>query len=252
MTTNSSRPVALITGGTTGIGLATARALHAEGYAVLVTGQNPDTLEAARRMLPEEVLVFRADARSASDAERVAGKIKERFGKVDVAFLNAGVGRLMPIEAVDEAAYEEHFGINVKGQFFTLQKVLPLLTRGGSVIFSGALGPKKGIPNWSVYSATKGALLAMVPALAVELAPRGIRVNAVSPGPIDTPAMDRLGLPAEVMRGFKETIGARVPLGRFGVAEEVASLVVFLVSAGASYITGANIVIDGGLGVSAI
>jgi NAD(P)-dependent dehydrogenase (short-subunit alcohol dehydrogenase family) len=247
----SSRPAALITGGTTGIGLATARALHAEGYAVLVTGQNPDTLAAARRALPEDVVVFRADSRVIADAERVAGELKERFGKVDVVFLNAGAGRFIPIEAVDEAAYEEHFNLNIKGQFFTLQKALPLLTRGGSVIFTGALGVTKGIPNWSVYSATKGALLALVPALAVELAPRGIRVNAVTPGPTDTPAMDRLGLPAEAMRAFRETLSARSPLGRFGVAEEVASVVAFLVSPKASYITGANIVIDGGLSVSA-
>jgi NAD(P)-dependent dehydrogenase (short-subunit alcohol dehydrogenase family) len=250
MTTPSSRPVALITGGTTGIGLATARALHAEGYAVLVTGQNPDTLAAAQRELPEDVVVFRADSRSIGDAERVAGEIEKRFGKVDVVFLNAGAGRFMPIEAVDEAAYDEHFSVNVKGQFFTLQNVLPLLARGGSVIFCGALGPKKGAPNWSIYSATKGALLAMVPALAVELAPRGIRVNAVTPGPIDTPAWDRLGLPAEAMRGFKEMVSARVPLGRFGVDEEVARVVAFLVSPGASYITGASIAIDGGLGAS--
>jgi NAD(P)-dependent dehydrogenase (short-subunit alcohol dehydrogenase family) len=250
MTTLNSRPVALITGGTTGIGLATARLLNAEGYAVLVTGQNHDTLAAARRALPEDVVVIRADARSIADAERVAGELKKRFGKVDAVFLNAGSGRFMPIEAVDEAAYDEHFSINVKGQFFTLQKVLPLLTRGGSVIFCGALGVKKGAPNWSVYSATKGALLAMVPALAVELAPRGIRVNAVTPGPTDTPAWDKLGLPAEAMREFRDMVSARVPLGRFGVDEEVARVVAFLVSPGASYITGANIAIDGGLGAS--
>lgn len=241
------KQIALITGGTTGIGLATARVLHAQGFAVLVTGQNPDTLAAAKRALPDDVVVFRADARSVADAERVAAELRQRFGKVDVAFLNAGVGRMLPIEAVDEATYNEHFDVNVKGQFFTLQKILPLLGEGSSVIFTGATGAEKGIPNWSVYTGTKGALLSMVRALAVELAPRKIRVNMVTPGAIDTPAWGKLGLPAEVLSAFGENIGARVPLGRFGSDEEVARTVAFLASSAASYITGTNIVVDGGL-----
>jgi NAD(P)-dependent dehydrogenase (short-subunit alcohol dehydrogenase family) len=247
MTTPSSRPVAVITGGTTGIGLATARVFHAQGFTVLVTGQNPDTLAAAQCALPDDVVVFRADARSITDADRVADELRQRFGKVDVAFLNAGIGRMLPLEAIDEAFYDEHFDINVKGQFFTLQKILPLLGKGSSVIFNGALGAERGLANWSVYGGTKGALLSMVRALSVELAPRGIRVNAVSPGPIETPAFSKLGLPAEMLRALKQGVAARAPLGRFGSDEEVARTVAFLASPAASYITGINLPVDGGL-----
>lgn len=237
----------LITGGTTGIGLATARVFHAEGYAVVVTGQNPDTLAAAQRTLPGDVVVLRADARSIPDAGKVAAELRQRFGKVDVAFLNAGIGRMLPLEAIDEAAFDEHFDVNVKGQFFTLQKILPLLGPGSSVIFTGSTSAEKGFPNWSVYSATRGALGSMVRALAVEFAPRGIRVNMVTPGPIDTPAIGKLGLPAAALAGLRENIAARTPAGRFGSDEEVARTVAFLGSSAASYINGANLVVDGGL-----
>lgn len=247
MTTHSSHPTALITGGTTGMGLATARVLHTQGFTVLVTGQNPHTIATAQRVLPDDVVVFRADLRSIADAELVASELQQRFGKLDVAFLNAGVGRMLPLEAVNEVTYDEHFDVNVKGQFFTLQKILPLLGKGSSVIFTGANGAMKGIPNWSVYSGTKGALLSMVRALAVELAPRKIRVNMVTPGPMDTPAIGKLGLPAEALDAFRESIAARIPLGRFGSGEEIAGMVAFLASSAASFITGTNIIVDGGL-----
>jgi len=241
----NSRPVALITGGTTGIGLATAR-LFAKEFAVVVTGRNPDTLAEARRTLPDDVVVLAADARSMSDTERVAAELTQRFGRVDAVFLNAGIGSLMPLEAVDEAFYDEHFEVNVKGQVFLLQKVLPLLTPGSSVVFNVALGVFRAIPNWSVYSATKGALLSFMRALSVELASREIRVNAVTPGPIDTPALDRLGLDVDARNSLREA----VPLGRLGSAEDVAQVVVFLTSSAAAFITGAEIAIDGGLRVA--
>jgi NAD(P)-dependent dehydrogenase (short-subunit alcohol dehydrogenase family) len=240
-------PAALITGGTTGIGLATARVLHAEGFAVLITGQNPDTLAAAERTLPNDVVILRADARVPADIDTVAAEAKERFGKLDLVFLNAGVGRFASLESIDEAFYDEHFEINVKGQFFTLQRVLPMLGDGSSVIFNSALSAELGEADWSVYSATKGALLSMTRALAVELAPRGIRVNAVCPGPVDTPAFAKLGLPAEARDGFRTDMAARVPLGRLGSDDDVARTVAFLASPAAGFITGANLVIDGGL-----
>lgn len=247
MATQAVKSVALITGGTTGIGFATARLLHEKGFAVLVTGANPETLAAAQRSLPREVVVLKADARSLSDAARVAQELKQRFGRLDFAYLNAGVSRMLPLAAVDEAFFDEHFDITVKGQLFILQQILPLLTKGASVLFTTAVGAEKGLPNYSVASATRGATAALVPALAAELAPRGIRVNAIRPGPIDTPAMGKLGLPADVIAGFREMIPQRVPLGRMGTPEEVADVAAFLASSAARYITGTTIDVDGGM-----
>jgi NAD(P)-dependent dehydrogenase (short-subunit alcohol dehydrogenase family) len=251
MAAATERPVAFITGGTTGIGLATAQLLHRLGFAIVVTGANPETLAAARCSLPGEVVVLKVDARILSDTARVAEELKQRFGRVDFAFLNAGIGRMLPLEAVDEAAFDEHFDVNVKGQFFALQKILPLLSEGGSVLFTSAVGAQRGFPAWSVYSATKGAISGLVPALAAELAPRGIRVNAIRPGPIETPAFDKLGLPAEMTAAFRQGIPQRVPLGRFGTVEEVAEVAAFLASPAARYITGTTIDVDGGMSSAA-
>jgi NAD(P)-dependent dehydrogenase (short-subunit alcohol dehydrogenase family) len=247
MASRSEQPVALVTGGTTGIGHATASLLKRHGYEVLVTGANPETLAAAERTLPKGVVVLEADARSIPDAERVADELNRRFGKLNFLYLNAGVSRMLPLEASDEAFFDEHFDTNVKGQFFTLQKVLPLIGEGGSILFTTSVGAVQGIANYSVALATKGATAAFVPALAAELAPRGIRVNAIRPGPIDTAAFDKLGLPKEAIAGFRQMIPGRVPLGRFGTAEEVAEVAVFLASPAASYITGSVIDVDGGM-----
>lgn len=250
MTTSTSAPVALVTGGTTGIGLATAQVLHKRGYAVMVTGRNPDTLAAAQRVLPDDVVVFRADARSVADADAVAAELSRRFGKLDLAFLNAGVTSLVPLEALDEETYDWHFDTNLKGQVFLLQKVLPLLGRGSSVVLTSSTGSDRGNPGMAVYAATKGAQLSLMRTLAVELAPRGIRVNAVSPGPIETPMMTKLGMPADKLDDFKVSFAARIPTGRFGTPEEIANAVAFLGSAEASYITGANLVADGGRSIA--
>jgi len=250
MTTSTSAQVALVTGGTTGIGLATAQVLHKRGYAVMVTGRNADSLAAAQRVLPDDVVVFRADARSVADADAVAAELSRRFGKLDLAFLNAGVTRLVPLEALDEETYDWHFDTNLKGQVFLLQKVLPLLGRGSSVVLTSSTGSDRGNPGMAVYAATKGAQLSLMRTLAVELAPRGIRVNAVSPGPIETPMMTKLGMPADKLDDFKVSFAARIPTGRFGTPEEIGNAVAFLGSAEASYITGANLVVDGGRSIA--
>ncbi|WP_255951375.1 SDR family oxidoreductase [Streptomyces odontomachi] len=244
-------PAALITGGTSGIGKATAELLHERGYRVMVTGQNPETLEIARKELPGDVVVFQADARSVPDAERVADEVRTRFGSLDTLFLNAGITRPAPVEAVDEATFDELFNINAKGQFFTLQKTLPLLAEGASVIFTVGIGVTRGLAGNSVTAASRGALLAMVPSLAVELAPRRIRVNAVSPGAIETPIWAKSGMPPEMLEQFAESVATRVPFGRFGTAREVAEVVAFLASDAAGYVTGQDIAVGGGSGIGA-
>jgi NAD(P)-dependent dehydrogenase (short-subunit alcohol dehydrogenase family) len=243
----STQPVAVVTGGTTGIGYAAAVGFHKRGYAVLVTGNNPHTLAQARERLPADVVVLPADSAEIASVEVIAGEVESRWGRMDTVVLNAGVGRMVPIEAVDEAFFDEHVAVNVKGPFFTLQKLLPLLTTGGSVVVTSAIGAHLGTPNWSVYTATKGALQAMVRALAAELAPRGIRVNSVSPGPIDNAAFVKLGLAPAALEGFKAALPQRIPLGRFGAEDETARVITFLASTDASFITGEDIRVDGGL-----
>ena len=238
--------IALVTGGTTGIGLATARLFHAQGARVIVTGQNPDTLEAARRELPDDVVVLRADARSIADADRLADEVRRRFGRLDVLFLNAGIARIAPLEAVDEAFYDDVMDINVKGVVFTLQKLLPLLATGASVLVNTSVVDQRGVANWSVYSASKGALSALVRSLAVELAPRQIRVNAIAPGPTETPIFGK-AMPTDVIATVRTALESKIPLGRFGVGGDVAHAALFLASPSSAFLTGIELPVDGGL-----
>ena len=237
---------ALITGGTSGIGRATASLLHRTGYRVAVTGSTPESVAQARADLPADVLVLRADARSRDDTDRVIAAVGERFGRLDVLFLNAGLVRGLPIEAYDEATVDDLFAVNFKGQFFTLQKALPLLDDGGSIVLTVGIGVTRGVGAGSAAAASKGALLGLVPSLALELAPRRIRVNAVSPGAIATGIWARLGLEAAT-----DAVAAQVPFGRLGTPDEIAEVVAFLASPGAAYLTGENIVVGGGSGLRA-
>jgi len=237
----------LITGGTSGIGRATAELFHAAGARVVVTGHDPVSLGAARRELPASVHVVAADARSIADATHLAQFVAQELGHLDVVFLNAGIARLAPFEAVEEAFYTDHMDVNVKGVVFTLQKVLPLVREGGSVIVTTSVAGAKGASNLSIYAASKGAVLALVRSLAVELAPRRIRVNAVCPGPTHTRIQSKFGLPPEVQAAVEKDFSRKIPLGRFGHASEVAQAVLFLGSAAASYINGAELPLDGGL-----
>lgn len=237
----------LITGGTTGIGLATAQLLAKEGAKVIVTGRNPETLAAAKDLLPKGVVILKSDAGSLSDAQALGEEVKKHTSKLDGAFLNAGVGQFAPIEAATPKQYDDMYNINVRGPFFQLQSLLPLLANPSSVVFNASIAGSIAFPTTALYSGTKAVIISFGKTLAVELAPRGIRVNVVSPGPIETPIMKKLDLPAEVQKGFEETILAKSFLKRLGKPEEVAKAVRFLLSEESSFVIGSEVIVDGGV-----
>lgn len=239
-------PAILITGGTSGIGLATAKLLHTRGFRVAVTGRSAEGIDRARGQLPDDVLIIQADSGSLSDTERAVDRIADGFGELTALFLNAGVTRQAPLPEVDEQSFDELFEANTKGAYFMLQRALPLMRDNSAIVITVGTGVLRGLVNGSALAASRGALLAMLPSIAKELAPRQIRVNAISPGAIDTPMWRNRGSVDEVS-AMMSAVAATIPFGRFGTAEEVAATVAFLVSDDSSYITGQNIVVGGGL-----
>jgi NAD(P)-dependent dehydrogenase (short-subunit alcohol dehydrogenase family) len=239
--------VALITGGTSGIGLETARQFRDQGAQVIVTGVNPQRLEAATKELGPDALVIAADLRRPADLDHLIEVIGEKYGRIDVLFANAGGGTAAPLEAVTEEQIDEQFGLNFKGLFFTVQKASPLLIKGSSVILTTSFLNRVGAPGLSILSASKAAVRSLALTLGAELAPRGIRVNAVSPGPINTPFHGKLGLSDADLTAVAAGIEASIPLGRFGEAREIAKTVVFLASDDSSFMTGSEVIVDGGL-----
>lgn len=246
-----SGKAALVTGGTSGIGRAAALLFHAAGARVTLTGAHAERTASARVELPEGMDVVQADARQPGDIERLARHLAERYGTLDVVFLNAGIAQIAPFDTAPEAHYAEQMDVNVKGALLTLQRLLPLLRPGASVIVNTSVAGQLGVAGLTVYSATKGALAAAVRSLAVELAPRQIRVNAISPGVIRTAIQAKFGLPAEVQGAVDQKFLSRIPLSRFGEPKEVAELALFLASGASSYVTGTEINVDGGLAISA-
>jgi NAD(P)-dependent dehydrogenase (short-subunit alcohol dehydrogenase family) len=238
---------ALVTGGTTGIGLATAKRLAAEGARVIATGTNAVSLEVARRELPSAVELVASDAGSRADIERLARDFERRDIQLDILFLNAGVGRFGPIADLDEAAWDESFRLNVKGPWLAIKLLSPLVRPSGSIVVTTSVNDRIGMPGSSAYAASKAALRSLVRVAAAELAARGIRVNAVSPGPIETPFHGKLGFSRETLKGFAEGLVGQIALKRFGTADEVARSVLFLASEDSSYMTGEEIVLDGGM-----
>jgi NAD(P)-dependent dehydrogenase (short-subunit alcohol dehydrogenase family) len=242
-----SNKIALITGGTSGVGLEAARLFAAEGAQVIIIGADQTRLQAASRELGNQVLALRADLRTPSALDKVFREIKQRFGRLDIVFANAGIGIAAPLEAVTEQQIAEQFAVNVKGIFFTVQKAAPLMTKGASVVLTTSFLNAVGTPGLSILSATKAAVRSLARSLAAELASRGIRVNAVSPGPISTPFHGKLGLTQDALQEAADQIEVKVPLHRFGEAREVAKAALFVASDDAAFMTGSEIVVDGGL-----
>jgi len=237
----------LITGGTSGIGLETARQFLAEGARVAVTGSSAEGLERARAELGRDVLVLRADAGDVVAQTQLAKQVGDAFGGLDAVFINAGVAEFRPLAQWDEAAFERSFATNLKGPFFLLQALLPLLANPSSVVLNTSINAHLGAPNSSVYAASKAGLISLARTLSGELISRGIRVNAVSPGPISTPLYGKLGLPVEDQRKMAAAILGKVPAGRFGEPIEIAKAVVFLASDESAFTVGSELIIDGGM-----
>ncbi|MNV27401.1 SDR family oxidoreductase [Variovorax paradoxus] len=236
----------LITGGTSGIGLETAKQFLAEGARVIVTGVNPDSLAKAQAELGREVLVLRADSASVAAQKELAQAVQAHYGQLDIAFLNAGVSVWMPIEEWTEEMFDRSFDINVKGPYFLIQALLPVFASPASVVLNTSINAHVGAQRSSVYAATKAAFLNMSKTLSSELLGRGIRVNAVSPGPVETPLYDKLGIPDAYRTQVNKEIAATIPFGRFGTPEEVAKAVLYLASDESRWTVGSEIIVDGG------
>ena len=237
---------ALVTGGTSGIGLATATQFVNEGAYVFITGRRDPELQAAVKVIGRNVTGIRGDVSKLGDLDRLFAQVKREKGKLDIVFANAGVARFARLGEITEEFYDSIFNINVKGLLFTVQKALPLLPNGASIILNASIVASKGLPMNSVYSATKAAIRSFARTWATDLKDRRIRVNAVSPGFIDTPGLSDLLASAETGQERLKMIANAVPLGRLGTPNEIAKAVVFLASEDSSYVTGTELFVDGG------
>jgi len=237
----------LITGGTSGIGLATAQLLQAEGARVLVTGRNPETLAAARTTLGSSAVIIASDSGSIADAQGLGAEVQKHAKQLDGVFLNAGVGKFGPIEAMTPEDFDWMFNVNVRGPYFQLKSLLGLLANPSTVVFTSSVVADLGLATSSVYSASKAAVVSLGKTLAVDLAPRGIRVNTLSPGPVATPIMAKLGLPAEAQKGFEDYMASQSLFKRMGTVSEIAKLARFLLSEDSSFMIGVDVIIDGGV-----
>ena len=250
MNTNTSKlseKIALVTGGSSGIGLATAKRFVAEGAYVFITGRRQAELDAAAAEIGSNASAIRSDVANLADLDRLFDTIKQQKGRLDILFANAGGGAFVPLELVTEEHFDKYFGINVKGTLFTVQKALPLMPAGSAIIINGSMVSIKGFPAFGVYSATKAALRSFARTWSVDLKGRNIRVNVVSPGTVVTPGYkNELGLTDEQIAQMTAQASATTPLGRVGTPDEIAKTVVFLASDDSSYVTGIELFVDGG------
>jgi NAD(P)-dependent dehydrogenase (short-subunit alcohol dehydrogenase family) len=239
--------VAVVTGGSSGIGLATAKRFVEEGALVVITGRREKELKEAAASIKRNVTTIVGDVSRLDDLDHLYAAVKEKHGHIDVLFANAGWGEVAPIGAATEAHFDKTFDLNAKGTFFTVQKAIPLFKDGGSIILNTSVSNVMGLPTFAVYAASKAAVRSFARAWAMELKDHKIRVNAVSPGPIETPALEKAGIPPEQVEQAIAGFTSQVPLGRRGRPEEIAAAVVFLASEESSYITGVELAVDGGM-----
>jgi NAD(P)-dependent dehydrogenase (short-subunit alcohol dehydrogenase family) len=239
--------VAVTTGGSSGIGLATAQRFAAEGAHVFITGRRQEEFDRAVKLVGKNVTAVQGDVAKLADLDRLYAAVKREKGHVDIVFANAGGGEFVPLGSITEEHFDKTFDINVKGLLFTVQKALPLLRGGGSVILNASIAGSKGLEAMSVYCATKAAVRWFARTWTVDLKARKIRVNALSPGPIDTPAMNGLGKTEAEVNQFKSSMAGAVPLGRIGLSDEIAKAALFLASDDSSFVTGIELFVDGGM-----
>ena len=237
----------LVTGGNSGIGLAAALAFAKDGARVVITGRDQSTLEQAAAQIGNNVIALRNDAGRIADGIQLANLLRQQGVRLDAVFLNAGVTRLAPLEATEEEMWDFSFNTNVKGPYFLIKALVPLLNPGAAIVLNGSINAHIGMPNTSVYAASKAALISLAKTLSSELLSKGVRVNVISPGPIETPLYGRLGLPADQLPGVAAGILAQIPLKRFGTADEIASAVLYLASTESAFIIGTELVADGGM-----
>ena len=237
----------LVTGGSSGIGLAAAKAYAREGARVVITGRDESALARAQAEIGHGAIALRNDAGSVEEARRLAAALQAQDLQLDAVFINAGVARFAPLADVTESLWDDIFSANVKGPYFQIQALTPLLRQGAAIVINGSINAHIGMPNSSVYAASKAALISLAKTLSAELLPRGARVNVVSPGPISTPLYGKLGLDTATLQATAAAIQAQVPLGRFGSPEELASTVLHLSAKESAFIVGAELVVDGGM-----
>lgn len=239
--------IAVITGGNSGIGLATAQLFQEQGAQVIINARNEKRLKETKEQLGDQFDVLQADVSKVDELTAFFNAIGEKYGRIDVLFLNAGIAPFAPVDQVDEAFFDKVFNVNVKGVFFSVQKALPYLSEKASIILNTSVVNQMGMPQASIYSASKAAVRSLAQTISAELVGRGIRVNAVSPGPIQTPIYGKLGFTEEQTNEMAQGILSQVPMGRFGAPDEIAKAALFLATEDSSFILGAEIEVDGGM-----
>jgi NAD(P)-dependent dehydrogenase (short-subunit alcohol dehydrogenase family) len=239
--------VAVITGGNSGMGLATAQRFVAEGAYVFITGRRQAELDAAVKLIGKNVTGVQGDVSNLADLDRLYATVKQQKGKIDILFANAGVGALAPLGEITEEHFDKVFNVNVRGLLFTVQKALPLFQNGGSIILNASIASIKGMEAFSVYSASKSAVRSFARTWTVDLKSRKIRVNTLSPGPIDTPILEGLASTEEELKQVKTHLASQVPMGRMGTSDEIAKVALFLASDDSSFVTGVELFVDGGM-----